>query len=118
MPRGKYSTGQRLFLSERPVFVQQKIHRKAQTVIDQRHNFLGKTQNMYPQQRKQAAQTDACDAVSNIHLNQRFLPGRTRCTEYILTIKPKGPANADHKGEKLRDQKVKAGKQAQQLQTP
>ena len=73
---------------------------------------------MDPQQGKQAAQADARDTVGDIHLNEGFLPVCSRRSKYILMIQPKGPGYADHKGKKLRNQKVKTGKQAQLSQAP
>ena len=67
---------------------------------------------MDPKQRKKAAQTNARDTIGNIDLNKGFLPGRTRCTEYIAPVEEKCPGYADHKSEKLGNQKIKAGKQA------
>lgn len=117
-PGGISPTGGILFLSERPVFIQQEIDREAQAVIDECDNFFGNVKNRNPQQRKQTAENDARQAVCNVYLYKGFFPRCLRGTEDIAPVEPKGPSHADHKAEKQRYKEIKAGKPFQHPQTP
>ena len=64
-----------LGFAEAPVFIEKKGDRKSDAVVQEREDFLGNSEDIYPQQGQRGTENHTGETVCDIHSEKSFGPG-------------------------------------------